>query len=132
MLRVGSSCAIAIFCTAVGLLTTACSSALVSPSRDDMERAQQDVLNIERQQSVAIGLSVRNEEGQVLLEWRSRERFPLTSTVKALECARVYELGLQEQKAPIGTAKPVPHSPVLGNLPSNALITLGQACRAAN
>ena len=67
----------------------------------------------------------------MLLEWRSRERFPLTSTVKALECARVYELGLENHYAPIKTTPIVPHSPVYGKVDPDTQVTLKEACRAA-
>lgn len=86
---------------------------------------------IERSQKVAIGLSLRDASGKVLLEWRSRERFPLTSTVKALQCARVYDLGLEQIRAPIGSVAVVAHSPVYADSSPDTVISLKQACRAA-
>lgn len=59
-----------------------------------------------------------------LQSWRSRERFPLTSTVKALECARVYELGLENRSAPIKTTPVVPHSPVYGTVNPDTKVTV--------
>ena len=63
----------------------------VSPKLS-LQDSQNAIVTIEQKYDAAIGVSLRDAEGKVLLEWRSRERFPLTSTVKALECARVYEL----------------------------------------
>ncbi len=61
----------------------------VSPKLSQQD-SQNAIVTIEQKYDAAIGVSLRDAEGKVLLEWRSRERFPLTSTVKALECARVY------------------------------------------
>lgn len=55
----------------------------------------------------------------------------MTSTVKALACARVYELGLENQSAPISVVEPVTYSPVYGSIEPNTQISLKQACRTA-
>ena len=93
--------------------------------------SQEAIVALEKKYNAAIGVSLRDAEGKVLLEWRSRERFPLTSTVKALECARVYELGLENRSAPIKTTPVVPHSPVYGTVNPDIKVTLKEACRAA-
>lgn len=93
--------------------------------------SQEAIVALEKKYNAAIGVSLRDAEGKVLLEWRSRERFPLTSTVKALECARVYELGLEKRSAPIKTTPVVPHSPVYGTVNPDTKVTLKEACRAA-
>lgn len=92
---------------------------------------QAAVQEIERSHKVAIGLSLRDASGKVLLEWRSRERFLLTSTVKALQCARVYDLGLEQIRAPIGSVAVVAHSPVYAESSPETVVSLKQACRAA-
>lgn len=100
-----------------------------------LKQSQQDSQNaivaIEQKYDAAIGVSLRDADGKVLLEWRSRERFPLTSTVKALECARVYELGLENLSAPIKITPAVPHSPIYGTENPDTKVTLKEACRAA-
>lgn len=53
----------------------------------------------------------------------------MTSTVKAPACARVYDLELENQGAPISVVKPVTYSPVYGSLEPNTQISLKQACR---
>lgn len=93
--------------------------------------SQERIIAIEQKYNVILGVSVRNENGKVLLEWRSRERFPLTSTVKALQCARVYDLGIENVRAPINTVKAVAHSPLLGSIEPKTEISLKEACRAA-
>ena len=93
--------------------------------------SQERIIAIEQKYNVILGVSVRNENGKVLLEWRSRERFPLTSTVKALQCARVYDLGIENVRAPINTVKAVAHSPLLGSIDPKTEISLKEACRAA-
>lgn len=93
--------------------------------------SQAAIVALEKKYDAAIGVSLRDAKGKVLLEWRSRERFPLTSTVKALECARVYELGLDNHYAPIKTTPIVPHSPVYGKVDPDTQVTLKEACRAA-
>lgn len=85
---------------------------------------QAAVRAIERSHKVAIGLSLRDASGKVLLEWRSRERFPLTSTVKALQCARVYDLGLEQIHAPIGSVAVVAHSPVYADSSPDTVVSL--------
>lgn len=102
----------------------------VSPKLSQQD-SQNAIVTIEQKYDAAIGVSLRDAEGKVLLEWRSRERFPLTSTVKALECARVYELGLENRSAPIKTTPVVPHSPVYGTVNPDTKVTLKEACRAA-
>lgn len=102
----------------------------VSPKLSQQD-SQNAIVTIEQKYDSAIGVSLRDAEGKVLLEWRSRERFPLTSTVKALECARVYELGLENRSAPIKTTPVVPHSPVYGTVNPDTKVTLKEACRAA-
>lgn len=102
----------------------------VSPKLSQQD-SQNAIVSIEQKYDAAIGVSLRDAEGKVLLEWRSRERFPLTSTVKALECARVYELGLEKRSAPIKTTPVVPHSPVYGTVNPDTKVTLKEACRAA-
>ena len=61
----------------------------VSPKLSQQD-SQNAIVTIEQKYDAAIGVSLRDAEGKVLFEWRSRERFPLYSTGKALECARVY------------------------------------------
>lgn len=93
--------------------------------------SQAAIVALEKKYDAAIGVSLRDVKGKVLLEWRSRERFPLTSTVKALECARVYELGLEHRSAPMNSTPSVPHSPVYGKVDPDTQVTLKEACRAA-
>ncbi len=92
---------------------------------------QKLIVDLEEKYDVAIGVSLRDQNARVLLEWRSRERFPMTSTVKALACARVYELGLENQSAPISVVEPVTYSTVYGSIEPNTQISLKQACRTA-
>lgn len=114
--------------SAVTGCTTPQNSVFPKLSQQDSQNA---IVSIEQKYDAAIGVSLRDAEGKVLLEWRSRERFPLTSTVKALECARVYELGLEKRSAPIKTTPVVPHSPVYGTVNPDTKVTLKEACRAA-
>ena len=109
-----------------------CTSSTMTSSLNPMAKSSQErIIAIEQKYNVRLGVSVRDENGKVLLEWRSRERFPLTSTVKALQCARVYDLGLENVRAPINTVKAVAHSPVLGSIDPKTEISLKEACRAA-
>ena len=112
------------------VLLTGCAS-VQEETASKRQNPQETIVKIEKKYDSAIGVSLRDESGKVLLEWRSRERFPMTSTVKALACARVYELGLENQSAPIGTVKPVTHSPVYGSAKPSMPLSLKQACRAA-
>lgn len=109
-----------------------CTSSTMTSSLNPMAKSSQErIIAIEQKYNVILGVSVRNENGKVLLEWRSRERFPLTSTVKALQCARVYDLGIENVRAPINTVKAVAHSPLLGSIEPKTEISLKEACRAA-
>lgn len=111
-----------------------CSSLLfwpVAQAAGSLSPWQAAVQAIERSQKVAIGLSLRDASGKVLLEWRSRERFLLTSTIKALQCARVYDLGIEQIRAPIGSVAVVAHSPVYADSSPETVVSLKQACRAA-
>ena len=92
---------------------------------------QKILVQLECTRDVELGVSLRDSSGKVLLEWRSRERFPLTSTVKALQCARVYDLALGNNLATIDSVANVAHSPVYGLAAPETLISLKQACRAA-
>ena len=109
-----------------------CTSNTITSSLNPMAKSSQErIIAIEQKYNVILGVSARDENGKVLLEWRSRERFPLTSTVKALQCARVYDLGIENVRAPINTVKAVAHSPVLGSIDPKTEISLKEACRAA-
>lgn len=109
-----------------------CTSSTMTSSLNPMAKSSQErIIAIEQKYNVRLGVSVRDENGKVLLEWRSRERFPLTSTVKALQCARVYDLGIENVGAPINTVKAVANSPVLGSIDPKTEISLKEACRAA-
>ena len=84
------------------------STAECAPIFAELINPQKILVQLECTRDVELGVSLRDSSGKVLLEWRSRERFPLTSTVKALQCAPVYGLAAPE-----------------------TLISLKQACRAA-
>ncbi len=124
--RLGAGKTIVLASLALGL---AAGCAAAAPQAG--EASQRALAAIEKEHDAAIGLSLRDANGKVLLEWRSRERFPLTSTVKALECARVYDEGLESRSAPIKTTPVVPHSPVYGEVEPDTRVTLKEACRAA-
>lgn len=113
------------------LFAAALSGCGTAPAAVSSADAQKAIVAIERQHEAAVGVSLRDESGKVLLEWRSRERFPMASTVKALLCARVYEAGLQNKSAEIGSVAVVSHSPVYGKADPKTVVTLGEACHAA-
>ena len=46
--------------------------------------SQEAIVALEKKYNAAIGVSLRDAEGKVLLEWRSRERFPLPVPSKLL------------------------------------------------
>lgn len=117
------------FC--LGTVVISGCSTVATETAPTSKASQAAIVALEKKYDAAIGVSLRDAEGKVLLEWRSRERFPLTSTVKALECARVYELGLENHYAPIKTTPIVPHSPVYGKVDPDTQVTLKEACRAA-
>ena len=113
-------------------LLSGCAPIQEKPSSGSIaQNAQKEIAAIEDKHRVAVGATLRDEKANVLLEWRSRERFPLTSTVKALQCARVYDLGLEKIQARISTVKTVSHSPVFADLSPETEVTLKDACRAA-
>ncbi len=114
--------------TVVFLFTT---TAECKPTSAELINPQKILVQLECTRDVELGVSLRDSSGKVLLEWRSRERFPLTSTVKALQCARVYDLALGNNLAAIGSVANVAHSPVYGLATPETLISLKQACRAA-
>lgn len=117
------------FC--LGTVVISGCSTVATETAPTSKASQAAIVALEKKYDAAIGMSLRDAKGKVLLEWRSRERFPLTSTVKALECARVYELGLENHYAPIKTTPIVPHSPVYGKVDPDTQVTLKEACRAA-
>lgn len=117
------------FC--LGTVVISGCSTVATETAPTSKASQAAIVALEKKYDAAIGVSLRDAKGKVLLEWRSRERFPLTSTVKALECARVYELGLENHYAPIKTTPIVPHSPVYGKVDPDTQVTLKEACRAA-
>ncbi len=121
--------------TAATLALFCLSGCTTNPTKTSLspiaKSSQEKISSIEQKYHVVLGVSTRDQNGKVLLEWRSRERFPLTSTVKALQCARVYDLGLENVRAPINTVKAVAHSPVLGSIDPKTEISLKEACRAA-
>lgn len=121
----------ALFTISLGTIVISGCSTVVTEIAPTSKASQAAIAALEKKYDAAIGVSLRDAEGKVLLEWRSRERFPLTSTVKALECARVYELGLENHYAPIKTTPIVPHSPVYGKVDPDTQVTLKEACRAA-
>ena len=125
-------CSIAALGSVALFALSGCTPMQEKPSLNQTAKsAQKEIVAIENKHRVAVGLSLRDEKANVLLEWRSRERFPLTSTVKALQCARVYDLGLEKVQARIDTVKAVSHSPVFGSLAPETEVTLKDACRAA-
>lgn len=121
----------ALFTISLGTIVISGCSTVATETAPTSKASQAAIVALEKKYDAAIGVSLRDAEGKVLLEWRSRERFPLTSTVKALECARVYELGLENHYAPIKTTPIVPHSPVYGKVDPDTQVTLKEACRAA-
>ena len=84
--------------TGAALLAGSLSGCALPPSQSEKSAPTlpllQADLRFEASHGVEVGLSVRDGAGKVLFESRSRERFALTSTVKALLCAMVYDLSL--------------------------------------
>ena len=121
--------------TGAALLAGSLSGCALPPSQSEKSAPTlpllQADLRFEASHGVAVGLSVRDGAGKVLFESRSRERFALTSTVKALLCAMVYDKGLEKEPHALGPADPAGHAPVLGKSAPAPLLTLQEACRAA-
>lgn len=126
--------------TGAGLLAGSLSGYALPPSQSEKSAPtlpllqadlREQLAHFEASHGVAVGLSVRDGAGKVLFESRSRERFALTSTVKALLCAMVYDKGLEKEPHALGPADPAGHAPVLGKSAPAPLLTLQEACRAA-
>ena len=121
--------------TGAALLAGSLSGCALPPSQSEKSAPTlpllQADLRFEASHGVAVGLSVRDGAGKVLFESRSRERFALTSTVKALLCAMVYDKGLEKEPHALGPADLAGHAPVLGKSAPAPLLTLQEACRAA-
>lgn len=121
--------------TGAALLAGSLSGCALPPSQSEKSAPTlpllQADLRFEASHGVEVGLSVRDGAGKVLFESRSRERFALTSTVKALLCAMVYDKGLEKEPHALGPADPAGHAPVLGKSAPAPLLTLQEACRAA-
>ena len=117
--------------TAIAAIVCLLASTGCTPMPVDSRNPQKAIEQLEHIRNAELGISLRDSSGKVLLEWRSRERFPLTSTVKALQCARIYDLAIGNRRATIDSVDNVAHSPVYGQIEPQTTISLKQACRAA-
>ncbi len=91
---------------------------------------QDGIRTLEKEAGAEIGVSVRDEAGSVVLEWRSQEQFALNSTVKALLAARVVE-GHMKDEVKVAVGGDAPHAPVLSKMNPDDVISVKDAARAA-
>lgn len=101
----------------------------VPPVTRDNAQYLKDYQKFEVKYQVALGLAVRDETGKLLMEWRSRETVPMGSTIAAMQCARVYDLGIEDRQHNIDEIDVTSGSIVSADWKGE--ISLSQACRAA-
>lgn len=86
---------------------------------------------LEEPQDLRLGLCLIDGEGQVLSAHRESERFALTSTFKALACARVFEEGRGEEPGKAAMGGQVSSAPVFEKFSPEKTVSLSEACEAA-
>lgn len=82
-------------------------------------------------EDLRLGLCLIDGEGQVLSALRENERFALTSTFKALACARVFEEGRGAVTGKAVLGGEVSYAPVFEKFSPEKTVSLSVACEAA-
>lgn len=89
------------------------------------------IADLEASMNAEIGLSLRDEDGRVLLEWRSQEAFALNSTIKALLAAWMIDRKLERKVVSVGIGGNPAYAPSFGRMAPNTQVSLQRAAEAA-